>query len=342
MSGVAPDWYVPVMPSLSECSGPTVVDLFAGAGLFSHAFRREGFSILRAVEADRNAAATYAANFGEKVDVADIAGVTPRGRCDVLIAGPPCQGFSTLGKRDAADPRNELSLHVARWAAVLKPQVVVVENVAAFLESASWRALARALERLGYDVTAEVCDAADFGVPQRRVRSATFASRRGPIAFDRPTRTHARTVAQAWKGLPSVPDGRGLNVCLKTTPLALARMQAIPPGGGKRDIIERAPHLVPPSWLRKRTEITDVWGRMEWSKASNTLRTEFVNPSKGRYIHPEQHRVISLREGARLQSIPDSYVFAATVPYIVARQIGNSVPPLLGRALARAVFSVLR
>lgn len=320
---------------------PTVVDLFAGAGLFSHAFKREGFEVVHAIEQDRYAAATYAANLGAHVVLGDVTRHEPRGRCDVLIAGPPCQGFSTLGKRDRRDPRNRLSLQVVRWAEILKPRVIVIENVAAFLESRVWKLLARRLERLGYDVTAEVCDAVDFGVPQHRVRSATFASRVGPIKLPRTARKHV-TVAEAWADLPTCPTGRGLDVYLPPTPLSLARMRVIPPGGNKRDVMQWAPHLVPPSWLaRTRNEMTDVFGRIVWDKPSNTIRTEFVNPSKGRYIHPDQHRGISLREAARLQSIPDGYTFAGRFAYVIARQIGNGVPPRLGRAIARQVLNYL-
>jgi DNA (cytosine-5)-methyltransferase 1 len=318
------------------------VDLFAGAGLFSYAFEREGFAIVQAVELNPHAAATYEANFGsEHLTVRDVARCVPRGRCDVIVAGPPCQGFSSLGLRNSADPRNRLSLQVARWAEVMRPKIIVIENVAAFIESRVWRLLASRLDELGYEITTEVCDAAGFGVPQHRVRSVTFASLLGPVRLPVGRRRQPSTVEDAWCGLPRDPDGCGLNVYLPTTKLALARMKVIPPGGDKRDIMRRAPHLVPESWRRKRVEITDVWGRMAWDEPANTLRTEFVNPSKGRYIHPEQHRVISLREGARLQSIPDEFTFASSVPYRVARQIGNSVPPLLGRAIARAVSRAL-
>lgn len=318
---------------------PTVVDLFAGAGLFSHAFEREGFSVVRAVEQDRLAAATYALNLGASVEVADVRRVHPTGRCDVIIAGPPCQGFSTLGKRDASDPRNFLSLQVVKWAAVMRPQIVVIENVAAFLTSRVWAMLARRLEKLGYVVHASAHDAMDFGVPQRRVRSVTIASLRGEVSLPTPRRRRPVTVREAWDGLPPHP-GKG-DAYLKATQLGLARMRVIPPGGDKRDIMRCAPRLAPPSWWRTTMQVTDVWGRMEWDKPSNTLRTEFVNPSKGRYIHPDQHRVISLREAARLQSIPDRFVFASNVPYVAARQVGNSVPPLLGRAVARAVMQAL-
>jgi DNA (cytosine-5)-methyltransferase 1 len=117
-------------------------------------------------------------------------------------------------------------------------------------------------------------------------------------------------------------------------------MRVIRPGGDKRDVMRYAPELTPPSWWRLRCQVTDAWGRMEWDRPSNTIRTALQNPSKGRYIHPEQHRVISLREAARLHTIPDGWRFAGS-PKQVARQIGNSVPPSLGRAVARAVNEVL-
>src|SRR4029453_8985522 len=106
-----------------------------GAGLLSHAFAREGFQLLEAYEKNPQAAATYANNVGNRVRLANIERVRPAGKCDALIAGPPCQGFSTLGKRDPNDPRNFLSLYVAEWTKVLQPRVVVIENVASFLNA---------------------------------------------------------------------------------------------------------------------------------------------------------------------------------------------------------------
>src|SRR5438045_2054847 len=102
----------------------TIVDLFAGAGLFSYAFAAEGFTLVRAVEGDPRAAATYGRNVGGHIEIDDVRRASPHGRCDVLIAGPPCQGFSTLGRRCPTDPRNYLSLEVVRWARGLRPSVV--------------------------------------------------------------------------------------------------------------------------------------------------------------------------------------------------------------------------
>ena len=317
-------------------SRPLVVDLFAGAGLFSHVFVEEGFEVVQAVENDPFAAESYRANLGDVVDAVDIADATPAERCDVLIGGPPCQGFSTLGKRDPGDARNQLGLELLRWVDATDPRVVLVENVAAFLGSWVFRTLAEQLRQRGYDVRAEVLDARDFGVPQRRKRAFVTGVRdsRPPVA--RPLDAGYANPKEAWRGLSARPDGRNLHVAPRPGSLALRRMRVLPYGGDKRDIIRLAPELAAPSWFRCRAAATDVWGRMRWEVPANTLRTCFQNASTGRYIHPEQHRVITVREGARLQTIPDSWTFAGPRTRIV-RQIGNAVPPLLGRALAREI-----
>lgn len=328
------------MRRMSTSNSPKVIDLFAGAGLFGSAFKSEGFNLVRAVELDAVAAATYKANLGDHIIVGDIRTIVPSGRCDVLIAGPPCQGFSTLGKRDPKDARNTLSLEVVKWADKTSPKVVVIENVAAFLTSSMWRELTDALRMRGYSVRSYIFNAENFGVPQTRKRSFTVAT----FGFDaeiRPITTkNVKTVKEALADLPKLPDGKNHHSAPTPSHLALERMRLVPEGGGKKDIIKKAPHLVPKSWYKVEGEATDVWGRLWWNKPSNTLRTTLQNPSKGRYIHPEQNRVISLREAARLHSINDNWHFKGT-PTQIARQIGNSVPPLLGRAIARSVRQLL-
>ncbi len=315
---------------------PKVVDLFAGAGLLSHAFAIERFRIVRAIEQNAVAAATYRRNVGDHVEVADIRNLTPQGECDVLIGGPPCQGFSTLGSRIMSDPRNRLTMKMAEWAEVLRPKVVVVENVPSFLSSKHWADLKRRFESLGYNVSSVLLNAADFGVAQLRCRCFIFASRINAPEAPISRQKNYTTVREAWDGLPAKPNNVNGHDARLPSPLALARMRVIPPGGDKRDVLRTAPHLSPKSWAKIGGQATDVWGRILWDEPSNTLRTALLNPSKGRYIHPVQHRVITLREAARLQSIPDSWQLIGT-PYQVARQIGNGVPPLLGRAVARCV-----
>lgn len=326
---------------MNPASRPKIVDLFAGAGLFSYAFSREGFQIIRAIELDPIAARTYGRNVGDHVETGDVREATPSGRCDVIIAGPPCQGFSTLGRRRPNDPRNALSLEVLRWSAVMKPIIVVIENVSAFLDSEAWAVVAQGLERQGYTVSAQVVNALDTGVAQDRKRSFTFASRVG-TPFVQPLAGQSnRTVRDALLGLPLEPDGRNHHSAPKPSGIALARMRHIPPGGDRRDVLRDAPHLAPRSWRTLGSDATGVWGRLSWDRPSSTLRTCLQNASKGRHIHPEQNRVISLREAARIHSIPDWWTFEGQAIHI-ARQIGNSVPPLLGRAVARAVMDRLR
>jgi len=319
---------------------PTVVDLFAGAGLFSYAFQQAGFRVTRAVEIDKVAAETYAMNVGNHVEVGDVKRAIPYGRCDVLIAGPPCQGFSTLGSRRPDDVRNYLSLEVVRWAKAMRPKVVVIENVAPFLQSPMWKRLAERLRRVGFEVKAYEFNAVEYGVPQIRLRSFTVACAGGASLRSRRPPVFRHTVRDAWIGLRTTPDGRNHHYSPEPSSVALARMRVIPPGGDKRDVMTAAPQLTPPSWWRLSCQVTDAWGRMEWDSPCNTLRTAFQNASKGRYIHPEQDRVISLREAARLHSVPDDWIFAG-LPTQIARQIGNSVPPALGRVVAAATLSLL-
>lgn len=315
---------------------PKAIDLFAGAGLFSSAFIREGFQIIRAIEIDPVAASTYKNNLGDHIENADITLCKPSGRCDVLVGGPPCQGFSTLGKRDGNDKRNLLSYEVLKWAVITKPKIIIIENVSAFLSSDIWMDLSEKFSEIGYEVNASVLNAYDFGVPQVRKRSFTIATKIGFPKITPVLDIPVRTVKEAWAGLPSVPNNKSQHVAPKPSQLALARMRLISKGGNKTDIMRSAPELVPNSWWSVADELTDVWGRMEWDRPCNTLRTCFQNPSKGRYIHPDQDRVISLREGARLHTIEDSWTFSG-LPTQITRQIGNSVPLNLGRAVARGV-----
>jgi DNA (cytosine-5)-methyltransferase 1 len=122
--------------------------------------------------------------------------------------------------------------------------------------------------------------------------------------------------------------------------IAASRIALVPACGDKRDIMKVAPHLCPPSWAKVGCQATDVWGRIDPRQPANTIRCTFQNPSKGRYLHPSENRTLSLREGARLQGVPDHWQFVGK-PYPVARQIGNGVPIPLGAAVMRSVAAAL-
>lgn len=355
----------------------TVVDLFAGCGGLTQGFiqARRGFRSLAAVEWDLPAAATYAQNFGEDhVHAVDIAAFTKVPKADVVVGGPPCQGFSNLGTKDPDDPRNKLWQEYLRVVLAANPQVFVLENVERFSKTPEFELLMAELDggrlkRWKWHV-AGVLNAADYGVPQRRHRTIVLASRVGPIALPKPTHTKAKwaTVRQAIEGLPVVPATTDLpsstvecfggnvpgafkmsdlHLARRPRPLSLERYDYIPPGGGRFDLPD---HLLPDCWANKATGTTDVMGRMRWDAPSLTIRTEFFKPEKGQYLHPQWdaddpanrvNRPITHQEAALLQTFPADFLWCGT-KIEIARQIGNAVPPRLAEALAHTVADRLR
>jgi len=318
----------------------TFVDLFSGAGLFSAGMIRAGFKPALAVEMAKDAAASYRRNVADCVVVGSVSDARKAPRAELLIAGPPCQGFSTLGRRDPTDERNELSLAILPWVRAVKPQVVIIENVPPFVASRHWAKLARKLRELKYKIVVWELEASDYGTPQRRRRAFTVASLRDPIS---PPRSRGELVSV---GEVLLNDDRPLSsrdpMHVWPTPSGIAaeRLPLIPRRGDRRDILASAPSLCPPSWFKIGCHATDAWGRIDPDEPANTIRCTFQNPSKGRYIHPTENRVLSLREGARLQDVPDTWIFEG-LPYPIARQIGNGVPIKLASAVARRVSNLL-
>ncbi len=301
----------------------SLIDLFAGCGGMTAGFVEEGFESKLAVEWDQAAAATFAANFGEHIFCGDITDLDEAliPEVDVVIGGPPCQGFSNLGMRDAADPRNKLWQQYVRVVLAARPKVFVIENVDRFLTSAEFTLL-QAMVNDGplqeYEIRFGVLNAADFGVPQRRRRTIVIGSRVGPIELPEPT--HARggangllpwtTVRSAFDGIdpivsttempasrtfltdivgteitkPGIFKEPDLHFGRRPTQLSLARYDCVPPGGGRFDLPDE---LLPRCWRDKPTGTTDVLGRMRWDLPSLTVRTEFFKPEKGQYLHPQ-------------------------------------------------------
>lgn len=314
----------------------TAVDLFAGAGGMSLGFLRAGFRPVFAVELDPAAAETYRANFGDHVFVGDIAAVDVFPNADVVIGGPPCQGFSQLGARDPDDPRNLLWEHYARAVCQIRPAAFVMENVPQLLRSEQFERFQDMMTGLGYELAWGVLDSSSFGVPQRRRRAFVIGSRLGVPQLPLPT-GESHTVREAIGDLPVEPSGRDLHVGRNPTALSLERYRNVPPGGNHYDLPD---HLKPECWRRKKSGTTDVMGRMRWDAPSCTIRTEFYKPEKGRYLHPEAHRPITHREAARLQTFPDDFVFVGS-RIEVARQIGNAVPVLLAQRVGEHVAGML-
>jgi DNA (cytosine-5)-methyltransferase 1 len=343
-----------------------LADLFAGAGGITEGFRQASFTPVAAVELDRWAARTYAANFGdhmlacpiEEVMVSRSGGelawsgsgvdgtsMTFETReIDVLVGGPPCQGFSPLGRMndwDFDDPRNKLWKHYVRLLDVLQPKIFVIENVPEILKSAEFDRFKRHVERLGhgYDMVSAVLNAAFYGVPQTRKRAIIIGSRVGKPTLP-PETLERLSVADAIGDLPLKPDGKNWHVRRNPLPSSVERYKCVPEGGNRFDLMRRRPDLTPECWLKKKTGSTDVFGRMWWHEPAPTIRTEFFKPEKGRYLHPKAHRPITIREAARLQTFPDEFIFVGSNVQ-VAKQIGNAVPVKLAKHIASHIKTLL-
>ncbi|MGQ0823757.1 MAG: DNA cytosine methyltransferase [Actinomycetota bacterium] len=342
------------------------IDLFAGAGGLTLGFELAdvGFTPVFAVELDDAAARTYKQNFGCEVWGGSIEDVHTYPDADAIIGGPPCQGFSPLGRDrdDASRARlNKLWQRYLDAVRDVQPKTFLIENVPEFQRSDQFAALLREMRndrRLrGYRYAYGVLNAADYGVPQRRLRGIFLAVRGRKAVPWPPPPTHGpesrderpcSTVRDAIGDLrlnprntdvAAGPNGeQDLHFRRNPRPTSLERYKAIPEGGNRFDLARNRPDLLPRCWAEKPTGTTDVMGRLWWDRPGFTIRTEFFKPEKGRYLHPKAHRPITHREAARIQSFPDSFTFEGT-KIEIARQIGNAVPPLLGRALALHMYA---
>ena len=357
-----------------------ILDLFAGAGGLTGGFHEasDRFRSVAAVELDPAAAASYSATFA-KTDVFTgpiqdwLARADMPADVDVVVGGPPCQGFSALGKRDATDERNSLWRQYAEVLTRVRPGYFVVENVPAFGRSRQYQDFLAATRPGGfledYALEHQVLNAADYGAPQVRKRTVVIGHRRDLEAPGFPEATHApeaaegllpyRTVGETLLGVPAVPDMDGrfdgvrtrvgdrelpgafspreLHFSRAYRPISRERFAAIPEGGNRADLPDE---LKAPCWRRHTTGSMDVMGRLHADRPSVTIRTEFFKPEKGRYLHPTENRAITHYEAALLQGFPGSHRFIGSRTAI-ARQIGNAVPIPLGAAIARRLLEVL-
>jgi DNA (cytosine-5)-methyltransferase 1 len=298
-------------------------------------------------------------------------------RVDVVIGGPPCQGFSALGKRDPADERNQLWQEFVRVVRESDARMFVFENVDRFAKTPEFQLLRQAASEDGeladFDTQVFRLNAADYGTPQKRVRTIVVGSRVGPV--DEPRQTHTRApvgdlkqwvslreaflegpvllesgVREVW--LPEsrvefhtyeVPGAfklRDLHVTRNYDLTSEIRYAHIAPGQGRFDLPEELQY---PCWRRHTKGAGDVLGRLRWEEPSVTIRTEFFRPEKGRFLHPQwenggeqANRALTHAEAAVVQGFDDRHLWCGTKAEI-ARQIGNAVPPPLAWSVAEVV-----
>jgi len=360
-----------------------LIDLFCGAGGMTLGFSEmlgQVFTPVWANDFNAYAAKTYNANFGNHCVVGDILDIVDNRideipKADIVIGGPPCQGFSLLNKKRHNDPRKQLWRPYLDIVSHSDAEMFVMENVPQLLGSDEYDEIVATAASLGFNLVAAKLCAADYGVPQTRWRAFIIGCKfTDPEPFFPPKKTNQKPVdinnsrlptsnfdkyvagPQPWltvrDAVGDLPQPVGTEIRNESapldlhfgrtpTPLSVKRYRAIPEEGMNRFDLQRiAPELTPACWIRKTEGGTDLFGRLWWNRPAFTIRTEFFKPEKGRYLHPAQHRPITHREAARLQSFPDSFKFTGS-KIEIAKQIGNAVPSALAARIADCVLAIL-
>lgn len=345
------------------------IDLFAGCGGLSKGFMDAGFDILVGVDNDQAALNTFAKNHNGAIamnaDLSkqetfdEIKKIAGNRSIDVIIAGPPCQGFSLTGSRNFDDKRNKLYLAVIEMVKQYQPKGFIIENVpgmATLYDGQIKNEILKRFKKLGYNIECQILCAADYGVPQLRRRLIFMGIRKdiGTPCFPKPKFQPSQyiTCREAISDLPSRESELGdeedkyvtepltiyqrlmrgdakilyNHVATNHTQMVKDTIALVPEGGNYKDL--------PPGWGESR-KFNEAWTRYDGDKPSKTIDTGHRN-----HFHYKYNRVPTIRENARLQSFPDDFVFTGTRTQ-QNRQVGNAVPPLLGQALAEVMLKII-
>lgn len=344
-----------------------MIDLFAGVGGLSLGFEQEGFEVVLANEFDKSIADAYIRNRNNpNMIVADITKLPIpetfgkyKGQVDLCVGGPPCQGYSQKGQRKTIhDPRNFLFKYFVNVVKEVLPKYFVMENVPNLLTAEHGyfqNELSNLFKSLGYVINSKVLCAADYGVPQNRRRAFIIGKKDAVRPVKMPEIILKKTtIWDAISDLSYLNSGEGTEISIyrkqsqtdyqklmragsdmvynhvatNHSKIALQRLAMIPPKGGKE--------FLPPEHLTK-SIYSGTWVRMNADDVSVTITTRFDTPSSGKFTHPYLNRAITVREAARIQSFPDSFHFFGTKSSQM-KQVGNAVPPLLAKAVAKAIL----
>ena len=350
---------------------PTVIDLFAGVGGLSLGFEMAGFEVALANEYDPSIAEAYKKNRpGTKMIVEDITKLPVEetfgpyeGKVTVVIGGPPCQGFSQKGMRKSInDPRNFLFRYYFEVVENVKPEYFVIENVPNLLttENGYFKdEIVELFSGIGYAVSCGVLCAADFGVPQDRHRTCIMGKLGAdePIELPKPNGTHT-TIWDAISDLSYLESGEGAeeqgyrnepqsdyqkllrdgsselcnHIATRHSKVTLERLKMIAPECGKEML---------PEEHHTKSIYSGTWCRMKKDGIAKTITTRYDTPSSGEFTHPYLDRAVTTREAARIQSFPDTFHFYGSKSSQM-KQVGNAVPPLLGKAIAERILDDMK
>jgi DNA (cytosine-5)-methyltransferase 1 len=360
-----------------------IFDLFAGAGGLSYGFfLTKRFHIVGANEILKDAGTAYKLNHTEtKVFIKDICDLTREDiekeidgsieEIDIVMGGPPCQAYSTAGKRLMSDPRAILFQEYIRILRELNPKIFIFENVKGLLSMQKgelFKKIIKEFESLGYKVYFKLLNSADFGVPQQRERVIVVGTKlKKRYSFPNPTHYNPEkktdlfsgnlkpylTLGEAISDLPSLSNNDKKNqyatppqnefqklmrehvqeeltehLSPKNSEWLMKIMEILPEGGSPKDL---------PEELKPKSGFGNSYCRLWWDKPSTTITRNLGTPSSARCIHPRDPRPLSTREGARLQSFPDNYLFFGSKSS-KNLQIGEAVPPLFANAIAESII----
>jgi DNA (cytosine-5)-methyltransferase 1 len=315
------------------------IDLFAGCGGLSEGLRTAGFEVIAAFENDADAIAAYALNHPttkvfegdiRKVKISAVKKLLNGNPLHFLAGCPPCQGFSSMRRlnkrRSKRDDRNNLVMEYLRFVKALKPLTIMMENVPGLVNYTLFKKVIRELERLGYNPKVQQVKIQEYGVPQRRKRLVVVGSLVGQLDVAKATAEKV-TVRDMIGYLESVSKTKDPvhKIVAKHTPKVLERIKATPKNGGSRADI---PEFELECHKNEKVGFRDVYGRLRWDDYSSTITGGCLNPSKGRFLHPQKNRTITAREAALLQTFPKDYKFPRNISRTaIALMIGNALPP---------------
>ncbi|MCE2613554.1 DNA cytosine methyltransferase [Flavobacteriaceae bacterium D16] len=350
-----------IKPNISNQTPLKAVDFFCGGGGMSYGMQEAGINVLAGVDIDGNCKDTYEANIKEasfiKADVSDLKekdlqkqlGLKRRDKNLVLIGCSPCQFWSIINTDKTKSQKSKnLLAEFRRFVEYFRPGYVIVENVPGVLRKKKESGLEDFivwLENNKYQVHFDVHNTNDFGVPQNRKRFTLVANRTSKNKIfpkKKSNKLAVKDVLGEKNGFPKVSAGNRdktdfLHTTSNLTDLTIERLQHVNKDGGDRLGFANIEHLQLKCFLGKNDSFKDTFGRMWWNKPAPTITTKFLSVSNGRFAHPEENRGISLREGAVLQSFPKDYKFKGTSQELIARIIGNAVPPKYAECIGTSI-----
>lgn len=326
---------------------PTYIDLFCGAGGFSLGFDQMGFDNLFSVDIESSFCETYRANFPKHNLIQDnIANLTAKqinkytkGKSiDIVIGGPPCQGFSiagNIGRKFIDDPRNQLFKEFARIVSIAKPKYFLMENVARLYthnQGKTRNEIIDLFKNLGYNVDCKIVNTADYEIAQKRNRVLFIGNRISKkISFPDKTSKRHKPIKDVLNHFPKLKSGEQSNIpnhiAMKHSEQMLHKMSFISDGGDRNEIPEKI-----------RPQSGDV---RKYIRYKSNEPSVCITGDMRKIFHYEQNRALTVRELASIQSFPDNFVFKGST-ISQQQQVGNSVPPLLAKAIAKNILKMMK